>query len=227
MEVAAGELVGEFGLRFELRDTEEMLPVDALACDFRVVDNEGRSWGTTSRFTTRVFLTHMFDFSAPWHMNLFRPEEADKEYTRAFVDLPFLQDARFSSDDRFYRILLVGRRQISISFHYTCVRFDVAGVLDHEGKYLDKLAVKVRAGSFWDWESPGEEEDEEDEEDEDVGELGYYMEVVHLLRNNTGAFDAERGFWVDNPMPAPLVFVPGRRKGVPQQNVRVVSTRGG
>ena len=63
--MSGDELAGELSLRFEFRDPEEMLPRDTgIACDFCIADRNGRVWQTTSRFTTELFVVHMYDFSA-------------------------------------------------------------------------------------------------------------------------------------------------------------------
>ncbi len=76
---------------------------------------------------------------------------------------------------------------------------------------MTKLAVKIRAGSLW------------DREVKDLGELGFFVSPAYLLRNNTGAFSTEYGWWVDNPLPAPMIFTLTTNRGEPQKNVRVVA----
>jgi hypothetical protein len=211
LEVSAGTLAGEMSLGFEFRDPEKMLPTDAIACDFRTTDHQGQVWSTISRFTTRLFITHMFDLSHHQHMNLFRPEEAGEEYQRAFERTLLLADARFSCDDRFHRTLLVGDRLIVTQFKYTAIHFDVAVVQDDsDPSYLTEFAVRIHAESLW------------DEDAEDIGELGYYMSCLHALRNNTGLYDPHWKGWRDSPLPMPLVFTPTAASGTPQENVRVV-----
>jgi hypothetical protein len=210
LEVGTGNLAGDMLLRYEFRDTEKTLPIDAIACEFRTAGREGRIWATTSRFTTRLFIAHMFDFSLAQHMNLFRPSEADEDYKRAFERGLMLEGARFSSDDRFYRTLLVGEELIVTKFKYTQITFDVAVVQDEQPSYLTQLAIRVHSESLW------------DNDVEDVGELGFYMSCLHPLRYNTAVFDAGSGYWRDCPLPMPLVFSETGARGLAQDNVRIV-----
>jgi hypothetical protein len=212
LEITEGVLSGEMKLGFEFRDPEKSLPTDALACEFRTADREGQRWATTSRFTTAVFITHMFDFSASRHMNLFRPGKADDQYKRAFKRSVLLRKARCSRDDRFYRTLLIDDELITTKFKYTRITFDVAAVEDPNG-FSTELAVKVHKGSLVD-----------EEEIEEIGDLGYYVACQHLLRHNTGVFDPLRKYWRDSPLPMPLVFTPTGKRGVCQENVRVVDS---
>jgi len=212
LEITEGVLSGEMKLDFEFRDPEKSLPTDALTCEFRTADREGQVWATTSRFTTAVFITHMFDFSASRHMNLFRPGNADDGYKQAFKRAVLLRKARCSRDDRFYRTLLLDDDLITTKFKYTRITFDVAAVEDPKG-WSTVLAVKVHKGSLVD-----------EEEIEDIGELGYYVECQHLLRCNTGVFDPLRKYWRDSPLPMPLVFAPTGKRGEKQDHVRVVES---
>ncbi|MBL8794825.1 MAG: hypothetical protein JNM56_13030, partial [Planctomycetia bacterium] len=163
LEITEGLLAGDLELRLEFRDPEKMQPTDALACEFHTADREGRVWTTTARFTAGIFITHMFDFGASRHMNLFRPRDADEDYRRAFKQAVVLRRVRCSRDDRFYRTLLIGDQLVTTKFKYTRLTFDVAAIEDPNG-HATQLAVKVRKGSLLD-----------EDEIEDVGELGYYL----------------------------------------------------
>jgi hypothetical protein len=209
LEVSGETLDGELALRFEFRDPEKMLPRDALACDFRVADREGRVWQTTSRFTTKLFVVHMYDFSSLRHMNLFTAKKAEEQWVKAFENGPVLEDARFGTDDRFYRTLLVNRKQVEVKFKYTVLHFDVAVNQYPEGSYLTDLAIRICRGSFWD-------------EGSTLPEMGFYLSCEHLLRSNTGVLNPERNFWVDAPIPMPLVFAPTGGAATAQPGVRVV-----
>lgn len=211
LEITEGVLSGEMKLGFEFRDPEKMLPTDALACELRTADREGRVWTTTARFTAAVFITHMFDFGASWHMNLFRPRDAEDDYQRAFKEAVVLRRVRCSRDDRFYRTLLIGDQLVTTKFKYTRIIFDVAAIEDPKG-HSTLFAVKVRKGSLL------------DEDDEDFGELGYCLSCQHLLRHNTGVFDVVRQYWRDNPLPLPLVFSPTGEQTTRQENVRLVDS---
>jgi hypothetical protein len=210
LEVSGDELAGELSLRFEFRDPEEMLPRDAIACDFCIADRNGRVWQTTSRFTTELFVVHMYDFSALGHMNLFTTKKAGEPWVKAFEASPLLEDARFGTDDRFYRTLLVNRKQLRVQFKYTVLQFDVGVNQYSDGSYQSDLAVRLRRGSFW-------------EEGVTLPEMGFYLSCKHLLRGNTGVFDPGRGRWVNAPLPMPLVFEPTSASGVAQAGVRLVT----
>jgi hypothetical protein len=207
LEVKAGSLSGEVALRFEFRDPEEMLPTDAIACTFRTTDRFGKVWSTTARFTAWLFVERMFDVTNLRVMSLFRPRKAEPHYRRAFQRSALLRDARVSSDDRFYRTLLVGKAVIATQFKYTVIHLDVAAVRRSRSPYLKELAIKIRRGSLL------------DEEAWDIGELGYYMNAAYLL-TNTAVFDPEMGGWRDNPLPMPLTFSPTGNAGKPQANVQ-------
>jgi hypothetical protein len=209
LEVSGDDLAGELSLRFEFRDPETMLPRDAVACDFRTADRDGRVWQTTARFTTELFVAHLYDFAAvPHGMDVFTATRADERWAKAFESGPLLEDARFGTDDRFYRPLWVNGKRRRVQFKYTVLHFDVA-VNQYEGwSYLTDLAVRIRRGSFW-------------YEGSTLPDLGFFLSCRHLLRVNTGVFSSERGRWVDAPLPMPLVFAPTDASGVPQSGVQV------
>lgn len=210
LEVAGNELRGEISLRFEFRDPGDDLPTDVVACDFRTADRDGRLWQTTSRFTTKLFLVHMYDFSALRHMDLFTTKRADEDWPKPFNAALLLKDARFGTDDRFYRTLLVNGEQWQVQLKYTVLRFDVAAYQPPpELSMLGKLAIRIRSGSFY-------------LEGDPVPAIGYYMSFRHLLLANTAVFDEEDGRWLDAPIPMPLVFEPTEGSGSVQAGVRAV-----
>ncbi len=47
---------------------------------------------------------------------LFNPHNAEAEYKQAFNECLLLRDARFSSDDRFYRTLVIGGKPVDLQF---------------------------------------------------------------------------------------------------------------
>lgn len=210
LEISEGELFGELTLSFEFRDPEKSLPTDALACELQIADREGHVWSTTARFTTKVFITHMFDFAASDHMPLFRPKNADDDFQQAFQGNTLLRKARFSSDDRFYRTLAIDKELVTTKFKYTQIKFDVAAVKGTHPS-LTKLAVKVHKDSFRD-----------EEDSKSLGELGFYVSCQHLLRNNTGIFDPRGQRWRDGPLPLPLVFAGAGKQTTRQEIVRAV-----
>jgi hypothetical protein len=152
LEISEGQIIGNISLRFEWRNPSEDLLTDALACDFRTADADGRVWRVTSRFTTELFVAHMLDISAMTGTGLFHPH-ADRGYQRAFKECLLLRDARFSSDDRFYRTLLIQQKPVDIQFRYTTIRFDVALLQMYLAPLLAKVAVRIRPGSLWDKET--------------------------------------------------------------------------
>jgi len=214
LRIGAGIITGEMSFAFHFRDASDDLPLDVVACELRLADKEGRIWSTISRFTSALFVTHLFDASALEPMNLFRPAEADAEYREAFESQAALSDIRFSSDDRFVRTLVVGDRLIPVQFKYTTIAFDLAIVQD-EGDddlpLLTKLAVRIRSGSLFDADG------------EDLGELGFYMSCTHPLRNNTAASEDGERPWGDNPIPAPMIFTPTDLSAAPNEDVEIVA----
>lgn len=219
LEVSAGELRGVMSLRYEYRDPGEQ-PTDAVACEFRTADRDGRLWAATSRFTTRLFVTHMFDLAQDGEMDLFRllPEGRGfrdryksntlDRYRAAFRDHPLLADARFFSDDRGYRRLVVAGRLVRVKFKYLHLKLDVAG--GGADAFVESLAVRVANHCFWD-----------EDRDNALGPMAFDIRAVHFLRNNTAVWDAERERWRDAPLPQPLVFSRVEGEGLPQENVRL------
>jgi hypothetical protein len=211
LQLKSGFVIGEMSFRFEHRGSSDDLPTDVIACDFRIPDGDGRVWLTTSRFTSELFITHLFDASMLSSMNLFTDDNADAEFLDAFEVCPLLSDVRYSSDDRFVRSLLIGDRVASVQFKYTTIVLDVAAVPDEDDDelpLLTKLAIRIRPGSLY------------DDEGRDLGALGYFMSCRHPLRNNTAAEDDGR--WIDNPIPLPMVFSPTDAPGEPNDDVEVI-----
>jgi hypothetical protein len=104
-----------------------------------------------------------------------------------------------------------GRRRV-VTLKRVTLRFDVAAN-NVTGSFLTDLAVRIRRAGFWDPEgSP-------------LPELGFHLSCGHLLRANTAVPDPASGWWVDAPLPMPLVFVPTDASGPPQPGVRAVGSR--
>jgi hypothetical protein len=221
LEVTTGQVQGVMAFRFEGRDSAEQ-PIDAIACEFRLADREGQVWATTSQFTTRVFVTHMFDLAQGGEMDLFRllPEgrrykdvaknNALEGYRQAFRTNVLLSDARFFSDDRGYRHLPVAGRLVRIKFKYLHLSFDVATSAG-EGDKTDWFSVRIAPQCFWD-----------DDRENTLGPLAFDIRCVHFLHHNTAVWDAVDERWRDNPLPLPLMFSPTGEEGKPQENVLVV-----
>jgi hypothetical protein len=220
LEVSAGEVRGVMSLRYEYRDPGEQ-PTDAVACEFRTADRDGRLWAATSRFTTRLFVTHMFDLAQNGEMDLFRlPPEGRRfkdqyknnvldRYRESFREHLLLADARYFSDDRGYRHLAVAGRLVGIKFKYLHLSLDVAG--GGEDSFVESFAVRVANHCFWD-----------EDRDYALGPLAFDLRPVHFLRHNTGVWDADYNGWRDNPFPMPLVFSEVAGEGKPQSNVRLI-----
>jgi len=225
LEVSAGQVRGVMSLLFEYRDPVEQ-PTDVIACEFRIADRAGRLWTTTSRFTTELFVTHLFDFARDGVMDLFRlpptrrryrdpcEQHTLKSYQDAFQNHLLLADARFFSDDRGYRHLVVARRLVRIKFKYMHLHLDIAG--SGENSFADWVSVRIANHCFWD-----------EERDVPLGPLAFDFRCVHFLRNNTAVWDADEKRWRDHPFPRPLVFSPMDGGGTPQDNVRVVESLNG
>jgi hypothetical protein len=205
-------VTGQLAFHFHFLDPSDESPVDVIACEFRIGDRDGKVWATTSRFTSELFVAHMFDASLTRPIGLFRTAEAGADFREAFQSHAAISGMRFSSDDRFYRTLLVGERVVEVQFRYTTITFDMAIVQDPEHPYLlTALAIRVRSGSLMDTEF------------QDLGELGFFMSCTHPLRNNTAASEDGNRFWGDNPMPGPLVFSPLEGVADPNETVEVIA----
>jgi hypothetical protein len=216
LEIGPGEVAGGLELRYEHRSPSNDLPTDVLACDFRLADRDGRVWGTTARFTARLFADALFEVSAADPAGgLFRPSLGGREYSRAFEDCPLLREVRFSSDDRMYRTLWLGGQEIKTQYRYTTLVFDLAGVCEPEPVREARLAVRVLDHCLY-TEAHGSYRS--------VGELGYYFPCAGLWRNNTAVFSDEDQCWEARWQPLPLSFTSTGRRGKRQESVRVLSS---
>src|SRR6476646_3221350 len=151
-------------VRFEVGGTTRYpgpdYPRDAVACDFRVADRDGRVWRTTSTFTAELFVTHLYDFGAIGGPAVFTARRAPETWVRALAESPLLEDGK--------------RRMVTLK--RVTLQFDVAAN-NVTGSFLTDLAVRVRRAGFWDPEgSP-------------LPELGFHLSCRHLLRANTAVPD--------------------------------------
>lgn len=220
IELGDGEVIAAIELRFEHREAPAQqaspqmieLPTDVVACDLWLPDAEGRVWKTTTRSTTEVFVRHMIDISS--HEGyLFTLDHVPEEFARAFENEGTLEDARFSSDDRFYRAIILRMQIVQFQFFYTTFRFDV-GVVRDEDPLMVKLAVRVREDCLVQLLN--------DEGDiSTVPPFGFFMEWRYLFTSNTAAFFADYKRWHDVPIPMPLVFTLTDEVDAPQPKVRV------
>jgi len=220
LEIAAGELRGVMSLRFEVRDADEQ-GTDVIACDYRIADCDGRLWTTTSLFTTELFVTHMVDLT---HRNtdLFRllPDnrrykDATKnngltQYRQAFQKPLLLSGARFFSDDRDSRYIVIMGRVTEIRFKYLYLSLDIGSVSDEES-FADWFSVRIPDQCLWD-----------EQREHAIGPLAFDISCVHFLRHNTAAWDSEEQRWQNAPLSRPLIFSPVEGEGKPQANVRPI-----
>lgn len=204
-------VVGQLDLRFEHRSATDKMPTDVVACDLSLADARGAVWKATSRCTTEVFMRYVHDFSAI-QGRCFGTDYAPEEFASAIAK-PVLDDARFSSDDRFYRQLLIDGKVYDTKFYYTTVHFDVGMAHYERVPTLANLAVRVRNNSLMNAE--------EDGEFDAIIEFGYMMEWHYLLLSNTAAYSPSYGRWRDVALPMPLVFSPTGETGDPQPGVVV------
>jgi hypothetical protein len=210
LELREGELCGDLSLRVDPRDVtpNDLSPRDGVTCEFRFADSESRVWLATTRFTTELFIARMFDFTASWPLGVFPPSEADPEFTRAFETGLLLTGARFGSDDRCYRALVMGNRVAPTKFKYTLITLDVA----LPAKYPSyELAVAVRVGEYSLWDA---------DEEGFFEPFGYYVACHHLLCQNEAVYDPAKRFWFEGLFPAPFAVAPTEEVGQPQENVR-------
>jgi uncharacterized protein YfeS len=210
LTLGRGEILGEVRLRFDPRDESNDLPTDIVAAEFRTADSEGRVWSLTAHSTAEVFLTHMVDLSSISWVGPF-----PKKGRAAFQKDLLLEDIRFSSDDRFYRIFPVGKKTFDVQFKYTTLVFDVAIDRgdDPEDPHLTRLLVRLNEGSLLDINAKV------------LGDLVFSMDWRHLFRHNTLARDSGR--LRESPFPLPLTFRPTDERAAPQTSVRLSKTETG
>jgi len=211
LSINSGDIVGSLSLSFDPRSNSDGFPNDVLNADFRLADSVGDVWSMQSRFMSELFIIHMNDLSST-ESGLFPIVSATDEYKEAFQKDLLIEDVRFSSDDRFFRRLLIGKDIFEIQFNNTTVSLDIAVIQaeDQDYPYLTKLAVKINGGSLF---SDGK----------DLGDIGFYLEIKHLLNSNTAVYSDDYTCWKDSPIPLPSLFQLTNEKSLPQGNVLVVS----
>ena len=191
-----------FELSVYYRDTANDLPDDVIAFQVWVADREGVVWTATCRFTPHLFTSRMVDFGEGDEPMPF--EDASATVKDTFSLRLLLEGVRASSDDRFYRRILLGDRIYTVKFHYTCMTFDVA--VFNEGN-TPCLAVRLREDSlFFDGAKS-------------VPPLWFPVYPAELWRWNVAIYDSEEEWWVDSSLPIPLVFELTDEQGEPQDGV--------
>ena len=181
----------QFELGFAHRDPSDELPTDAVECRFWLADVDGNLWTTRSRFTARLFVSSLVSFSST--SRLVTLDDLGADVANLFDSALLLEDARYSSDDRFYRQLVLGDAVLEVQFHYTSMSFDVAYV--EETMSGTALWIRLREGSLFIDGDP-------------VPTICYQMRPHRLWSSNVGLPCEEDGhvYWEDSYLPVPLVF---------------------
>ena len=192
----------DFELSFHHRDRSEEvghLPTDVLEHRIWVPDSNGQLWTTATRFTSELFVQHIYNFasaSAPYYF-----EQMNKSSQQKFEENLILDDIRYGDDDRIYRKLLLGHDLVTVKFHYTVMTFDVAFVQDElcKSKGLpisSSLIVRLRENSLY------------DENYDPLPAIKFDIEPEILFNHNTALFNHKEEYWSDSQLPIPLVFEP-------------------
>lgn len=206
LTLGPGPVRGEVRLSFDPREESNDLPTDVIAAEFRTADAEGRVWSLTAHSTAEIFLIHMVDLSSTSWLSPF-PKKARAAFRKNLL----LEDIRYSSDDRFYRLFPVGKKPVEVQFEYTTLVFDVAvdrGDDEHEeDPELTRLWVRLNEGSLLDKNANV------------VGDLTFSMDWRYLFRHNTLLCDSGRLH--ELALPLPLIFRSTEARAAPQETVRL------
>lgn len=199
-----GSVTGELVLRFASKDESDWLPRDFVALDLAVADEQGDEWVMEATFGADAFLSCMGN---PQLMTrCFSVDESkDEEIRKTFESRPILDAARFSSDDRSYRIVPVGEKTIEFLFKYTTLTFDVFW---HTSRFGDEdFLVCLRRNSIMLADGTL------------AGAIAFRIPPLHLLQFNAWTTRAEGREPL--PFPKPLFFRKTGRKIEPQADVVV------
>jgi hypothetical protein len=159
-----------------------------------------------SAATTAEFLIRAMDDLSTIDSSLCPFDVAEEEWTALFKK-GFLADVRYSSDDRFYRRVILGAAIRQFQFKYTTVHCDLAFATDPD---VDtKLIVRVRKGLF------------DAESVEEIGPFLYAVDWRGLLRANTAVYSPDYERWQESPLPLPLVFSKTGTRGEPNAGITV------
>jgi hypothetical protein len=124
----------KFDYEFELTllpSYHDDLPTDAVQCRFWVADSDGVVWTTSVRFTGEELLNTM-DGAGSIERSYCPDNDTSDDSTTApdRVVTPLVTGARYSSDDRFSRRLIVHDKIVEVPFHYLSIQFDISYVKD-------------------------------------------------------------------------------------------------
>jgi len=188
------------------RDSDDESPIDVLGATLLIPDSDGVVWSVESRATTEFLVEKMVDISS-LESSLIPASSAPDEIKNAFLSKS-LKNLRYSSDDRFYRQIILGSEIIQFPFQYTTVHFDVAFLHSPIGITDPKITVHVREDSlFCDGES--------------LDAFYYYVDWKGIFRSNTAIYSEDYGCWQDNPLPTPLVFEKTEKTWEANEDVKI------
>jgi hypothetical protein len=187
LEFNESDVVAQISLGFHHRDESDDFPNDILLTRFRVADCLGAIWEYQSHFRSDYIVGLIQGLLEP--MVLIPFGDVGQGVKDAFDGPNVLRDVRFSSDDRFYRAMIVGAEVIEIPFHYTTISFDIAIIEDEI--HRSRLCVRINENSLF-------------KNGDDVGALIFV--TAPFIGPNTAAFNQENDWWQANPIPAPAVF---------------------
>lgn len=208
------ELRYEFELSFHYRNTSGDLPIDVIEHRIWIPDANGKLWTTATRFTSEIFVQHLYNFasaSAPYYF-----KQMDENARQMFEDNLILEDIHYSDDDRIYRKLLLGDEVVEVKFHYTVMTFDVAVLEDQLFKSRGiptstSLAVRLRKDSLY------------DENGDPLPDIKFEIDPEVFFLHNTALFNEEEEYWTDSQLPIPLVFEPTDEQSKLRQSNVVIS----
>ena len=187
------------------KDAGDDLPTDVLSATLFISDSDGNIWSVQSRTTTAYLVEKMVDLSS-YEPSLIPISSAPDELKKVFLN-ECLLDLRYSSDDRFYRQIILGAEILQFPFQYTTIHFDIAFFQEFEG--LDsKIAVHVREDSLL-------------FEGDSLEPFYYFIDWKGLFRSNTATYSKEYECWQDNPLPSPLVFIKTNKTSEANEDVKV------
>ena len=186
------------------RDASEDLPTDVLAASLFVADSDGAVWRVSSRVSCGSIISLMGDVRTV-DSHLVSDDTADADLKECFKS-KVITNLRYSSDDRFYRNILIDGQPRQFQFHYTTITFDLA-LYEGSGVADPRVAVFVRPNSLFD--------------DEGDSLPGFYFLAYweRLFQANTAVFSEEYQSWRDDPLPRPLIFEPAGRHATPNTGV--------
>jgi hypothetical protein len=185
---------------------ESSEPTDVLQTTILVADATGVLWRAATATTAEFLIRKMDDLS--FIDSVPCPLDDAEEDRKALFEKDVLADVRFSSDDRFYRHVVLGDTIREFQFKYTTVHFDLAFETDPVFCKTN-LVVRMRKGLF------------DAESAEEIGSFLYAIDWRGLLRANTAVYSTEYKRWQDSPLPLPLVFSKTGAQGEPNAGITV------